>query len=395
MKKLYFIMPLFALFLLTLTGCTAQAEQPIQGGSITNVTLNETSAGQNANFTIPINEAQEDIGLDFWGAFTQGEVSIQVKNKSTQEIVYEKPFSGTSANFNEVITLESGEYDLVVTWDGSVTGTYNLEWQPGKVEIPKISPVVLLSGIGMLIVGFFFLFYGIRVGGKKYALFGSLFWLGTVIIKFLIAGLFNASLYSVISNTFPGLLGTIIFSIYVGLLTGITEVLITWLILRNTNFGQRIWKEILSFSLGFGAIEAIILGAASLFSMIVTLTMIDQIPVSQLRTVAVANHVLYDLAPILERIFTIGIHLGCNVLLFYGVMKKETRWFWYSFALKSGIDTVAGYAQLSGQLQSMGFLWIIELVVVLFGLVGFWVAKYLKPKILAIETEPIIENIQP
>lgn len=395
MKKYLSFLFLLASLSICLSGCAAQPEVPFQGGSITGVTISETSPGKNANFVISVTEAQKEIGLDFWSALTEGEVVIQVQNKATQEIVFEDTASASATHFNTVLTLPNGEYDLLVVWPGPVTGTYNLEWQPGEIKAPKLSPIILLSGIGMLLVGLAFLIYGIRQGGLKLAVLGGVFWLGTVIVKFMIAALLNPPIYQFLTEKIPGLPGTVIFSIYVGLLTGITEILITWLILSKTKLGQKVWKEILSFSLGFGATEAILLGALSLVSMMSALVMTDQIPVAQLRSIAVANNFLYSLAPILERFFTIGVHLGCNVLIFYSIQKKEMRWFWYSFALKSGIDAIAGYAQMSGQLQSTGFIWTIEAFVILFGLVGFWSARFLKPKIQAQEPAVSVELTEP
>ncbi|MBI9051806.1 MAG: YhfC family intramembrane metalloprotease [Anaerolineaceae bacterium] len=334
------------------------------------------------------------MGIDFWASFQEGSVTISIVNKSSAEIVYEKTYEGTLVNENEVTTLHQGEYDLLVTWDGPIKGNYNLEWHPGKVEIPTISPIVLLPGIGMLLVGMFFFFFAVRQSNAKMAFLGGLFWIGTVIVKFVIAGSFNGYIYQWSEAALPGLPGQLLFSVYVGLLTGITEILITWLILRYTKFGQRIWREILSFSLGFGSLEAILLGTLSLMGMIATLTMTDQIPVAQLRTTALANNFFYDLAPIIERIFTIMIHMGCNVLLFYSVFKKEMRWFWASFALKSGIDTIAGYAQISGQLESVAFIWIIEIFVILFGTMGFLITRKLIPE-LEMLTAAVGEIIEP
>lgn len=143
----------------------------------------------------------------------------------------------------------------------------------------------------------------------------------------------------------------------------------------------------LSFSLNFGSIEAILLGVSSLVGVITVMTMSSQIPLSSIRQIAQLNNITYGLAPIVERIFTIGVHLGCNLLLFYAVLKKEARWFWLSFALKSGIDAVAGYAQLSGQISSVSFLWLIEGFVIVFGLAGFWVSRWLRGKIAELEVE--------
>jgi hypothetical protein len=64
-------------------------------------------------------------------------------------------------------------------------------------------------------------------------------------------------------------------------------------------------------------------------------------------------------------------HILSNVLLFYGVAKAQSRWLWVSFAYKSGVDAIAGFAQMWGVAQ-LSHLWLIEGFVILFGLVGMW-----------------------
>ena len=390
-KKIYLFI-LISLLVLALSGCAAQPEEPFVGGSITNVQLNETTAGENANFTITIEEPQENIGVNFWGSFQEGSVNVSITNQESGEVVYQKNFSGALSNVNETLPLDEGVYNLIVSWDDAVTGTYNLEWKPGKVEIPEISPIVLMSGIGMLLVGAIFFYLGVKHSKVSMGLLGGLFWLGTVIVKFIIAGSFNNTIYVWLTDALPGLPGTIIFSIYIGLLTGITEILITYLVLKNTKFGKRTWNEIYAFSMGFGAIEAILLGLASLASMILVLTMTSDLPVSQLRSVAISNNFFYSFAPIVERIFTIFVHLGCNIMIFYSIYKKDMRWFWASFALKSGIDAIAGYAQLSGQLESAAFIWIIEAFVILFGTAGYLITRKLSPELEKLTT-PTSEEV--
>ena len=392
MNKKTYLFLIISLFTLILSGCASQSEEPIIGGSISNVRLDETTAGENANFVIIIDDPQGDVGLDFWGSFQEGDVNVSITNQNTDEIVYSKNYSGELSNENEIITLDQGAYDLLVSWDDAVIGTYNLEWKPDKVEVPEISPIVLMPGIGMLLVGTYFFYLGVKNSKFSMGLLGGLFWLSTVIVKFIIAGSINNPLYLWVTEVMPGLPGEIVFSIYVGLLTGITEILITYLVLKNTKFGKRTWNEIYAFSMGFGAIEAFLLGSASLISMILVFTMVSDLPVAQLRSVALSNNFFYSLAPIVERIFTILIHLGCNIMIFYSIYKKEMRWFWASFALKSGIDAIAGYAQLSGQLESTAFIWIIEAFVILFGLAGYFITRKLSPELEEL-AQPVPEEI--
>lgn len=242
----------------------------------------------------------------------------------------------------------------------------------------QLTPWIFLPGLGMILVGLGFMVYGVRKGGWKYFWLGALFWVVTVAVKFGISILSNAFVYKTISGSLPDLPGNVVFSLYIGLLTGITEVLITWLVLRYTKLGKVVWNQAFTFGVGFGTIEALLIGIGSLVGMIMAYTMQDKIPANVLPALLQTNNVLVGLAPISERFFTIWIHIVCSVLLFYGVVTRQWRWFWISFANKSAIDVVAGYAQVSGQLQSLAFIWIIEAIVMVFGVVSWWGTNRIK-----------------
>ncbi len=387
MKRIVAI-TLLILFTLMLAGCAPAESAPRDGGYITGATLNTSAAGENEVTRYEVQPGKESLGVDFRSTFISGSAAFQVV-AADGEIQFERRLTPGDSFFNETISLKPGIYRLVISWKEAVSGSYNIEWGAGTLEVPAIAWQAFIPGIGMLLAGLLFSIYGIRKGGWKYALLGAAFWAGTVIIKIVIATLVNTPLYKWMTAALPGLPGTLLFSVYVGLLTGITEVLITWLFLRYTKLGQTIWQKMLSFSLAFGGFEAILLGANTLVGVITVLTMSSQLPLSAIRQIAQLNNIVYGLAPIVERIFTIGVHLGCNLLLFYGVMRKESRWFWLSFALKSGIDAVAGYAQLSGQLSSVSFIWLIEVFVILFGLGGFAISRWLHGKITQLESENI------
>ena len=89
-----------------------------------------------------------------------------------------------------------------------------------------------------------------------------------------------------------------------------------------------------------------------------------------LEQVSRLNNVLYGLAPISERFFTVLVHVLANVLIFYAVAQRKPRWFWLAFIYKTGIDAVAAFAQVWG-LETLAKIWIIEAVVALWGIVGW------------------------
>ncbi|NMB90644.1 MAG: hypothetical protein GYA17_19975, partial [Chloroflexi bacterium] len=79
-------------------------------------------------------------------------------------------------------------------------------------------------------------------------------------------------------------------------------------------------------------------------------------------------------------------------LLFYAIAKRQPRWFWLAFLYKTGIDSVAAYAQLNG-IETVAKLWSVELIVGLFGAAGWWgtrriQARYPAPRPVPGEEEP-------
>ncbi len=236
-----------------------------------------------------------------------------------------------------------------------------------------LSPIILLAGIGMIAVSVAFIVYALRRGGTwKYLGLGALAWVVTVAVKFLIAIPVNPLLYKALYV--PDALwapGSLLFDLYVGLLTGLTEVLMSWLLLRYTRLGRVPWGKALAFGIGFGAFEALLLGVSNLGSCLVAVFAPQSLPQAALNSLSVLENPVVGLAPIAERFGTILVHVFCNVLLFYGVIRGQARWLWVSFAYKSLLDTIAGFAQFWG-VETLPKIWTIEALVLVMGFVGWW-----------------------
>ncbi|MBE0698228.1 MAG: YhfC family intramembrane metalloprotease [Anaerolineaceae bacterium] len=236
-----------------------------------------------------------------------------------------------------------------------------------------VNPLVLVPGIGMLVVSIAFIIYALRRGGTwGFMGLGALAWTVTVAIKFVIAISLNTPIYKAIYV--PGSLwapGSLLFYLYVGLLTGLTEVLLTWLLLRYTRLGRVTFNKALAFAIGFGAFEALLLGAASLASSVIALVSPQILGPAALQNLSVTKNILYDLGPIAERLGTILVHTVCNLLLFYGVISGKARWLWVSFAYKTLLDSLAGFAQMWG-VGTIGKLWAIEGLILVFGILAWW-----------------------
>jgi uncharacterized membrane protein YhfC len=308
----------FAIVVLLLAACSSPDEtsvEPLSGANI-NGPLDSTEAGENFPFTVEVKPG-DLVGIDFRGTLISGSVHVQLVDQSG-EAVWEDvvttpgPFAVTTV----VRPDETGEYKLGIYWDGPVQAQYSLTWKPNEIEPPVITPVALLSGIGMMIVAIGFVVYAaVRKLGWGYLGLGALAWIVTVVLKFVWAVPINTPLLNALTGALPESVAMPIFYVYVGTLTGIFEVGIVWLVMRYTRLGKVDWKRALSFGIGFGSFEALLLGILSVIGMLTLMLMPSAVPLSSLETAARSNNLLYGLAPIVERLGTIFVHILSSLVL--------------------------------------------------------------------------------
>ncbi len=378
MKSVFLLGLTLLLTLTLLAGCEAATheEEPFVGGSVSG-SLERGEAGSEYPFIIEVENQGDPVGIHFRGVLVEGSIRLQIlDSEDARYEEWEFDESG-SFSFNTVLYPPPDTYRYGLAWDGPVQlAQYSYEWKPHPIEVTEVRPLALIGGGGMIVVALGFVIYAaVRKLGWGYLGLGALAWGLTVALKFAWAVPLNPPIYEALLNALPENAANLAFYLYVGALTGVFEVLLTWLVLRYTALGNTGWGRALAFGIGFGAVEALLLGFSSLASVGLALVMPEAVPPLALDQLAQLNNVLFALAPIWERFFTVLIHIFCNVLLFYGARKHESRWLWLSFAFKTGIDAVAAFAQVQGWV-TLDRIWIIEAVVGLWGLLGWWGTRW-------------------
>jgi uncharacterized membrane protein YhfC len=358
-----------------LTGCAAENSTippEYRWASVMGSKLSEQAAGENLNFGIHVDQAMVDaqtpVNIEAKGNVQSGTFFLKMVDKDGKEVWNSGRFGdGDFSIQSRYVPVTPGTYSMGAAWVANTTVTYDIVWRS-----VSLTPVALLGGLGMILVALLFVGYAAsRRLGWGYIGLGALLWTCTVVVKFVLAIPLNPVLYQALvvpDQIFAP--SSLLFSLYVGALTGLTEVLLTWLLLRYTRLGKVGWGKVLAFGIGFGAFEALLLGVSN-FAGVLAGMLSPQSLGAAIGNLAALNNPFYGLAPVVERIFTIFVHILSNVLLFYGVSRVQSRWLWVSFAYKSGIDAIAGFAQMWGVAQ-LNHLWLIEGFVILFGLVGIW-----------------------
>jgi len=237
----------------------------------------------------------------------------------------------------------------------------------------NLTPIILI-GTGMVAIATAAIVFARRSGCPwRYLGFGALAWMVTVpFLKQWLADLVEPVVYGAVYV--PDALfapGSLLFYIYVGALTGLTEVLLIWLLLRYTRLGKAPWAKALAFGVGFGAFEALYLGYEYLASIVTVLANPQAVSEAGLANLTLLNNPLFLLAPIADRIGALLVHIFCCVLLFYGVASGQARWLWLSFVFKSLVDAIVGFAYFWGT-ETLPKLWTIEALILVLGGMAWW-----------------------
>jgi len=366
------------LSLTLLTGCTA-SDIPIghrwasvQGGSI-----EQAAAGEEFFFEVPVDKSLFEpvvipIEIKLSGMVNSGGVRFELRQPDGQ-VVWN---SGDIGPGDFSIAVEhvpdravTGMYHLGLVWQANTSAQYDLSWKSFR-----LGAGVFLPGAGMLLVALGFIFYLIRQRlSWRYWGLGALFWVITVSLKFAFAVPVNPFVYQLLNVSYANAFEPVnwIAYVYIGLLTGIFEAGVAYLILKKIRWGKATWGQALAFGIGFGAIEAILLAFASLGSAAAAVLAPDALPAPTLGNLAQSSTLLMGLAPVVERLMVIIAHVFACVMIFHAIATGEAKWAWLAVLYKTVLDTPAAFAAFWG-VSTPGRMWTIEGLVALVALVGLW-----------------------
>ena len=378
MRQLKYSLMVF-IALITLTGCASQRSSVPMDYRWSNVEgsqLNFAQPGEQFYFNIFVDEGmtEEDVPIKIKvsGDIQSGSLRFELRDPNGRSVWN----SGTinPGNFSigteyDLSSAQTGTYTLGLVYSENISATYNLGW-----HAIKLGPGILLPGAGMILVSLAFVVYAVRrrVMDWRYLGLGALFWALTVFVKFTFAIPVNPIVYRVLGVTHENLfsLGNLIVYLYIGALTGIFEAGLAYLILRKIRWGKATWDQALVFGIGFGVIEALLIGLTGLISALIGITSPDALPISTLGSLAHNATLVMGLTPVAERLFVIFAHIFACVLIFYAIASGETKWAWYAILYKTLLDTPAAFANFWGVANSAGKMWTIETVLAVIGLIG-------------------------
>jgi uncharacterized membrane protein YhfC len=220
----------------------------------------------------------------------------------------------------------------------------------------KISPLFFITGMGMVGVAVVSVLWILNLGAEwSVVRLGALAWIISVALKIAWAVPTNKPILNFLKSKLPAKLSGPISWSYIGLLTGIFECGIALaFVLKFDILHQASWVDILTFGVGFGAVEALILGLVSLGHIGYYTIRPESIPEKDREKCKITpNSLLMIPAGIVERTAALPIHIFTKVLIILAVQQNIYLLFWLSFGFKSFVDGIAAWMHLEKDIKNV------------------------------------------
>ncbi|MBN2331350.1 MAG: YhfC family intramembrane metalloprotease [Candidatus Aenigmarchaeota archaeon] len=240
-----------------------------------------------------------------------------------------------------------------------------------------IDPLFALSGIGMMLVGLVPVLwwrYRTLVPWRDFW-YGAGIWAVAISAKLVLDLSITPVLVSWLSGIYTGMGIAILMGAYVGLRTGFLESGLAYLVAIKKKLMKYDFQQAVAFGLGFGGSEAFLLGLLSFINIAVLLAfppIIDLLPPADRAALLsqLTRPSLLVLAPIIERAFTILIHVFCAVLVILAVKTRRFGYFIASLAFKTLADGMLPLLTMTFDSRTVAGAYSIEAFVVALGAVG-------------------------
>lgn len=193
---------------------------------------------------------------------------------------------------------------------------------------------------------------------------GALLWVIALAAKRFIAALTLGSALGALQNYLPHSIYLAFGSGYIGVLTGITEPLITLaagLLWRQLAYDAR---RAVGIGLGAGAFEAAYFGLVAIAG---SQKIIWHHP-------GITGFGISVLAPVAERLICIPCHAAVRAMTLYTIATGRSSWFWGGFAIFTAMDSIAGFYILTNDTTN---LWLQELSYLPFAVMSLLLLRYL------------------
>ena len=237
-----------------------------------------------------------------------------------------------------------------------------------------INPFLMIAGIGMMAVAAIAVAYW-KTRSKapwKFFVFGALVWAAAIAVKLLMDATISGWLQNQVFIAY-GIVPLLAFaSVYVGVRTGLLESGFSYFFAKK-KFSKPKFNDAVAFGVGFGAVEAFILGLGSFLNIFLIWMypqMLDSIGAVEkdMLLTSLSQSTLIAIPAIMERAAAIFIHAFAGVLALASVKTGRMKYLWGSVAYKAVTDGLVPFLAISSTDIISAFL--IEVPVMILGIIG-------------------------
>lgn len=235
------------------------------------------------------------------------------------------------------------------------------------MEAKDVAINLATSGVMLIVAASLVLVWKQLTSGMlRWISMGCLAWVVSVAVKAAIAFLTNEPIFNLLKSVFGNTGYIILGALWLGILTGSTEVLIGFWIARNRNYLT--WQQGTGYGLGFGVIEAGFVAINLTSATLVEIFAPGNLPHDALRQIV---SVSWDnVATVnIERIIAAAVHIATGMLIVYSIAASNMIAFWVAFIYKSMVDGVAGALYTAGVMDTWS-PWLINALFFPFGVLG-------------------------
>lgn len=230
----------------------------------------------------------------------------------------------------------------------------------------------LITSVAMLVIVFLLILLWKKQtrGLLSWVGVGCIVWIVAVLLKATIAFSLNEHIFKYLKSLLSNSGYVIVGSIWLGLLTGITEISIGYLVAKNRKYIS--FQQGSGYGLGFGVIEASLMAIGFAILVLIQVYMPGNLPNDVLGLI---QNISWDTVGTvnLERFLAFIIHITCGILIVYSLSSKKLFYFWIAFVFKSTVDAVAGSLHLAG-VATKWSPWLIDVLFIPFAIFGVWIS---------------------
>ena len=188
---------------------------------------------------------------------------------------------------------------------------------------------------------------------------GAGLWALGVALKTIAALLLNEPLLGALKESLPYAGYVAAGSVYIGLLTGIFEIVLVFAATLIWRQMARDGSRAAAVGIGAGSFEALLIGMATFVSVLVALSALpgtDSVRQLLMRSAGTTS-LIWLVGPV-ERCIAICCHVASRTLVLYAATARRWSYFWYGFLLLSAVDTIAGVTVLTKAQEHVSSWWI-------------------------------------